>query len=511
MNNKIFSRIIFLSILTCISSLSLVFQSCEQDFITPGNSTTYPDGIAAIFNEPLNASNITCASPTCHGGNAPLSGLSLDDWSKTMQGSENGTNIIPYNAYWSYFASVLNNDTNNTQVASVTEIALPEYHKIDPAKLQTIVDWINNGAPSKNGEIAFTNLTNKTFIGNQADDKIAILNNDPGSFLVTRMIPVGTRPGPGQLDSPHYLEINPDRTHLFVSLIVEGTVEKYDVNVDYPFPNAGRIQAGLSPAHIVITPDGSKAFVTNFDASVGGVTKFNPITMSQSEVQTLDNVRFRGTHGMDIDEVGNFIYVTSQVSEFLFRINIMGSNFEIQDFVPVDPTVPPNGNGTGNFRPYQVRMSEDDQYIFVSCNGPTQNNNNDIVKVFRTSDLSFVKDITVGNNPILMEFTPDGRYLFVCNKNKNAAGKYTVSIIDVASQTLIHTVEDAGIQPHGVAFTPGGEYAIISCETLEGFDGHHPTVGTNNIGVSRVIRVSDFSLLDIRIQMGSFPSGIVTY
>lgn len=512
MSKQNISRLIFLSALVLIGSSAFLFQSCQQDFIDPQQGVAYPDEVAAIFNASLDPqTNITCASPSCHGGSNPPNGLSLVDWAKTMNGSTNGGVIIPYNAYWSFFTSVLNNDTTNTQVASVTDIALPQYHKIDQSKLQVIIDWINDGAKSKAGGVAFEYINRKTFVLNQSADVVAVVLNDPNSnFPVTRMIPVGEG---GGLNSPHYININPAKTYFFVSLIARSFVEKYDVNVDYPFQRSGKVDVGSSPAHIEITPNGLKAFVSNFDVSgtVRGLTQFDPNTMSQSSVKKLEDPRMFGTHGMDIENSGNFLYAASQVGEYLFKVNITDTNLFIDIAMPVHPSVPPTGNGTGQFRPYQIRVSPEQQYLFVSCNGPSNSSGDDVVKVFKTSDLSFVKDITVGNNPILMEFTPNGQYLFVCNKNKNSSGEYTVSIIDVASQTLTATVRNVGIQPHGVDFTPGGQYAIVSCESLAGFDGHHPTVGANKIGTSRLIKVNGFELDSLRIQMGSFPSGIVTY
>ncbi|MBK8381930.1 MAG: hypothetical protein IPL16_08570 [Ignavibacteria bacterium] len=102
-----------------------------------------------------------------------------------------------------------------------------------------------------------------------------------------------------------------------------------------------------------------------------------------------------------------------------------------------------------------------------------------------------------------MKFTNNGNYLFVCNRNSNS-----VTVIKTPERIVETTVENVGIQPHGVDFTSDGQYAIIACETLSGFDGHHPTVGSNKFGVSRMINVQQFSLLPNKLEMGPFPAGI---
>ncbi len=92
----------------------------------------------------------------------------------------------------------------------------------------------------------------------------------------------------------------------------------------------------------------------------------------------------------------------------------------------------------------------------------------------------------------------------MCNRNNN-----TVTVINCQTQTIATTILNVGIQPHGVDFSADGQYAVIACETQSGFDGHHPTLGNTKPGTSRLIRISDFSLLPDRLGMASFPAGIV--
>lgn len=470
-------------------------QSCEQDFVsTTDESDKFPDEIETIFNTSISSSNITCNTPSCHAsGNS--TGLNLQSWKSTLNGSNNGTMVIPFNGFWSHLTSVVNSDTN---VAPVTTITLPEYHKLDSQKVAAIINWINDGAKSKKGEVAFSNVSNneKGFITNQASDLVAVVK--PNEKQVIRLIPVG---GSGILDAPHYVKLSPDKKYFYVSLIQEGYIEKYDVT-DYT--RLGRMQAGQSPAHIEISPDGLSGYVTNFESS-GSVTttrKFNTSTMQVTDIFT--EPRMKGPHGMALSHDGNTLFVTSEIGEYIFRINT--NNFYASDSTyikaPIDPSVPPSGNGTSNFRPYQVLLSPDESLLFVSCRGASQ------VRVYNSSDLIQINAISLGTGsfPLLMKFTNDGNYLFVCNRNNN-----TVSVINRTTQEVVSTISDVGIQPHGVDFSSDGKFAFIACETQSGFDGHHPTVGSKKTGVTRVIQIqgSNFTLLpNTRMEMGSFPAGI---
>ncbi|MBS1517709.1 MAG: beta-propeller fold lactonase family protein [Bacteroidetes bacterium] len=480
-----------------IGAAAICFNSCEQDFVNNNTDIVkFPPEIEAIFSTPYTANNLSCNTPSCHSNENSASGFNLVDWQKAMNGSDNGTMIIPYNGFWSHLIAVVNNDT---LFAPVTTVSFPEYHKIDAQKVNTLNNWINAGAKNADGQAAFTNVprTDKTFITNQASDLVAVLQTDTRRVL--RLIPVG---GSNQLDAPHYVVLSPDQNFFYISLIQEGYIEKYDVNLDYPFSRTDRLQVGLNPAHIVISPDGATGYVTNFDASgtERNIRKFS--TSSPMQVTGIfQDQKMTAPHGMALTNDGSRLFVSSEVGEYIFKINtasfINSDSTVIKE--PIDPSVPPNGQGTGNFKPYQIILSQDESLIYVSCRGANQ------VRVYRTDDLSMVTQIPLGTGayPLLMKLTSDGNYLFTCNRNNN-----TVSVINTLTQTVVTTISGVGIQPHGVDFTPDGQYAIISCETQSGFDGHHPTVGSTKLGVSRVIRVSDFSLLSDRIEMASFPAGI---
>jgi YVTN family beta-propeller protein len=484
---KLHKTIVSFFLLAFTVLLIISFNSCEKDFIIPpDNNVGFPPEIENLFNAPLNQTGITCATSSCHGTQNPASGLNLVEWSKTMEGSSNGSMVIPYNSFFSHMTSVVNNDTN---VAPVAHVSLSELHKLSPDKVVTIRSWIDDGAKSKNGDIAFTTIENSGFITNQASDLIAVIETK--KKLVTRLIPVGGRTT--QLDAPHYISSDPQKEFLYVSLIAEGYLEKFN---SATYEKVGRIPAGSSPAHTVISPDGMTGYLTNFDVS-GNERMTRKFTTSPfAIVSSANDVKMWGNHGMALSSNGEMLYVASQIGEYLFKI--FASDMSILESAPLDPSVPPTGQGTGAFKPYQISISPDDSLLFVSCTASNQ------VRVYRASDLAMINSIPVGANPLLMNFTPDGNYLFVCNRNSNS-----VTVINRATQTVHTTINNVGIQPHGVDFTSDGTLAYIACETQSGPDGHHPVFGSVKPGVSRVINVTNMSLLDIRMEMGSFPAGIV--
>ena len=58
-----------------------------------------------------------------------------------------------------------------------------------------------------------------------------------------------------------------------------------------------------------------------------------------------------------------------------------------------------------------------------------------------------IEGIPVGDNPLRVAFTPDGRRAYVTNRGSN-----TVSVIDTKTNTVVDTIE-VGMAPGGVAIT----------------------------------------------------------
>jgi len=113
-----------------------------------------------------------------------------------------------------------------------------------------------------------------------------------------------------------------------------------------------------------------------------------------------------------------------------------------------------------------------------------------------------VDSVTVGTNPLVLGMTPDGSQIWTPNH-----GSDDVSVVDVATHSVIATIKNLKTQPHAVAFTADGKTAYVSCENTTG-DQHHPTVGSSKIpGIVYVIDVASRSVRR-EIEVGSFAAGI---
>lgn len=490
-----------LKISALITTLITVFifvnlAGCNED--NPVN----PSGTVSFQRDILPIYEANCNFPGCHNQTDKQAGIDLTSWNALMiNGSAFGSEIIPYNSKWSHLMQHINRvDTN---ISAFSEPVMPKelmpYSNGQPLtrdKIELIQRWINEGAKNDAGEVAFSNITNKAFITNQASDYVAVVNLDNNHLI--RLIDVGGRDNStAPVDAPHVIIADNQGRYFYVSLIAENYIEKYDA---VTYERLGRMFAGSSPAHIVISNDGTYGYYSNFDATANPekwIKRFDTQTMSVTDT-IIDGNRPAGMwqpHGLRLSHNNEFLAAATEKGEFLYIIST--ATDEIILAVPVDPIVPPTGNGTGSFIPYQVAITPDDRYIYVSCL-----RSND-VRVFDMQTQSFIQVIPVGLNPLAHEISPDGNLCYVPNRNSNS-----VTVIDINTRTVIKTIPNVGAQPHKIDFTADGHYAYVTCESVSGSFVHHPPVGSKKPGTTAVIDVWAGHVKVKDIEMASFPAGI---
>lgn len=462
------------------------FSGCNESPSAPqSENLTFTGDILPIFEA-------HCNYPGCHNSTDKQSGINLTNWSSIMlNGSDFGAEIVPYNAKWSHIIQHINTDTT---LGPVSEPLMPKakapYTNGMPLNrniLLKIMSWINNGAKNDNGEVAFSNIYRKAFITNQASDYIAVVNLD--NMFLTRYVVVGE--SENTLSAPHNVAVDNQGKYFYVTLINDGFVEKFDAMT---YQKLNRLYIVSAPGHVIITPDGSKGYVTNYNINGAEryIRSFN--TADMTIINTISDVTMNATHGGRITTDGNLLITTSELGEYIQIINTHTD--AVEQTIPVDNIVPPTGNGTGFFRPIAVSLSTDDRYAFITCD-----RSND-VRVLDMNTRTIIRIIPTGLYPIQSECSPDNKWLYVANRNSNS-----VTVIDVNTLTVYKTISNVGAQPHGVAFTADGKYAYITCESVSGTFVHHPAVGSSTPGTTAVINVQNHTKVK-NIEMASFPAGI---
>lgn len=479
--------VLIVSIIITTVNSSFFFSGCsEKSPLTPGETVHFSRDIQPIFEN-------NCNFPGCHNQVDKQSGIDLTSWKSLMEnGSNFGAEVIPFNSKWSHLMQHINRiDTNLSPFSEplMPQVLMPYSNgqPMSPDLIRLIARWIDEGARNDNGEVAFSNITGKAFITNQASDYVAVVNL--ANNHLTRLIEVGGRPGSTQLDAPHVVIVDDQGLYFYVSLIQEGYLEKLDV---HSYEKLGRIYIGASPAHIVISGDGSKGYITDF-VTAGSIKVFDTQTMTITG--TISDFRMNRPHGLRLSHNGEFLIASTQISEMLYVIRT--SDNEIENVITVDQSVPVNGNGTSNFYPYQVAITPDDRYVFVSCR-----KSND-VRIFDMVSRTFIQNIQTGLNPLALEISPDGKWCYVPNQASNS-----VTVIDVVNMTVLKTIPGVGEKPHKIDFTADGRYAYVTCESTSGTFVHHPPNSGSKPGTTAVIDVLGGHNKIKDIEMASFPAGI---
>lgn len=301
------------------------------------------------------------------------------------------------------FAYVANN--NNYLIAASDNVTVLNL------KNNTVVTTINDASFSQPYTVTMNASGTKAYVTNSFGTTISIIDTISNTVE-------GTITG---LDGPSGMVITPDGTRAYVNNYGAGntsgmatTVRIIDLTTN--MVTGAPIMVGLAPAAIAISPDGRFVYTINY---VDG----NPGTGTMSIIQTSDNTvvgtipGFSGPFGIAITHDGKFAYVT---------------NFGSNNFTPIGTTI----------------------------------------SVVDLTSNAIIATIPVGIQPSGVAITPDDRYVYISNYDTLysntmnftglTAGEGTVNIIDVETNTLLPVTIPVGHSPSAIAISSDGSFAYVS-------------------------------------------------
>ncbi|MBL0072542.1 MAG: hypothetical protein IPP34_12370 [Bacteroidetes bacterium] len=402
-------------------SVALI-TSCKYDKEEPVvafNNGCYPPEVAEILVK-------KCATAGCHNtiSKDAASGLDLSSWEAMFAGNGNGATTIPFRSDQSTLFYFINTDST----LGITQIPTMPYNAnpLTPAEVLTIRNWIDNGAPNCNGFVKFSDNPNrrKVYVANQGCDLIGV--HDPETKVVMRYINVGNS---AAIESPHMVRISPDGQFWYVAFINGNVLQKYRTSDDTFVGEAVITQGAWNT--FVVSPDGSKAWVVDF-SQTGRIAYVNTQTMTLEKMYW-DPGFFQSPHGSTISSDGNTLLITGQSGNKIYKWDVTDPMFPEYEEIFINNT---GGNAAD---PHEAAYSPDGSKYFVTCQG------RDEVRVFNTSDDSFITAIPTGSFPLEMSLAPSYNLIFVSCEVGNA-----VTVIDMNTLTAVKTI-NVGYQPHGLA------------------------------------------------------------
>lgn len=479
--------------------LALLAVSCNLQNESIVDSASPPAGEYSAAIQPIFDAN--CGGSSCHGGGPRgfASGLDLTSYAGLMRGSKYGAVVVSGMPFMSHLVQSIN--PSDTLLSPVSSVQMPAGRNSLPHQdVQAIVRWILNGARDDAGRVPFPEPRpqGKVFFTSQSVDLVGVL--DRFNHLVIQYNSVGRRLPFNQVpESPHNVAVDEQGLFYYVTMIRSGKLKKYNA-LTHQF--VAEASVPTSPAHIVLTSDGQKAYVTDFDASqnaVGQVYVVNPATMAVTNVIRGGNL-MKATHGARLSHDERYLYVASNQRDMLHVIST-ATDSVIRD-IPIASDVPPP-IGSNVHRPYQIAVRSDDQFIYTTLNGSGR-----VSIIRRTGDtFTLVSDtIRVGVNPLQCEVTRDQRFLYVCDR-----GSGTVSVINAQTNQFHTAILNVGPQPHGIDISEDSRTVYVTCENINAAEPpHHPVTGSTAPGFITVIDVELQAVLK-RIEVGGFAAGVAVF
>lgn len=453
----------------------------ESDELTVAvhNDLTFDDDILPIFQN-------SCAVSGCHDASTRAHDLVLSGYETMMEGSEHGSVVIPGSAKYSLLRLVVSLDPDEEEF-------MPRGgDPLDDGAISRISKWIDDGAKRDDGSGYFDGVTDRILNTNQGTDVITVLERESG--LVMRIVPVGDEAH--HLEVPHFViaDDGPDPEFFYTTLIRADELWKFSLD-DYTF--VAKADVGTLPAHVIVTPDGATAFVSNWDTGGGTQTVqvVDTATMTVSKVLTVG----KAPHGMRITNDGTTLFIGNSVSD----------NITIVDMatIEIDTTISLIKDPGEALTPLQIAIDNDDRYAYVACHASGE------VQVLDIAAREVIERISVkrfaGDDPgcFQLETARRGDYVVVANQLNS-----TISVISQATREVVATLEDPElVQCHGVDIAEDGSYAYVTNEnTSAAVPPHHPTESDETHGFVAYVNLdTDPPSIEKVVEVENDPTGIV--
>jgi len=350
------------------------------------------------------------------------------------------------------------------------------------------------------------------YIASESADLVTRIEIGPRGWRVARQIGVGTLPT--DPDGPHHVAVSPDQRFWYVSIAHGapwGSVWKYATGTDSLL---GRVQVGMFPTTVGLSPDGEWAFVPNsdFHGDRGGLNTvsvlFTPELRQVAEIPACDM-----PHGSRSNHAGSAIYVACMMSDELLVID--PSSLGISRRIPLGSGHPMSAaeharmetradsaaasrapGAASSTLPGQnpdclttyVSVSPDDRLVYLACNHGNE------VQVRDANTLTLLRRLPTGAGAYNVEPSPDGRWVLVTNKKAQS-----VSVFDTRTWAEAARVQTTKRVPHGIAFSPDGRYAFVSQESVG-----------NDLGAVDAIDLTTFTRI-ASLPLPRQPTGIAVW
>ncbi len=196
----------------------------------------------------------------------------------------------------------------------------------------------------------------------------------------------------------------------------------------------GRVPTGEQPHEVVASTDGKLAFTSNY----GGKTISVIDLAARKELHRFDLGPLTRPHGLDFAD--GKLYFTAEMNKLIGRYDPAANQ--------IDWLL-----GTGQNSTHMVRVATDLRTIFTSNIG------SDSIAIIEAAGVNNWNEtvVPVGKGPEGFDISPDGKQIWAANSRDGS-----VSIVDLASKSVVRTFGVQTKRSNRLKFTPDGKLVLIS-------------------------------------------------
>ena len=471
--------------------LGLIFISCKwekSELATRG----YPDNVGEIILT-------KCAVSGCHNdaSYSAAGGLNLSSWEKLFEGGNGSACVIPYRGDFSTLCYYVN---TYPELGISLEPTMPLNDKpLSKEEVLALSNWINNGAPDKSGLVKFSEnpLRKKYYVVNQGCRVVTVFDQE--TQLPMRYVDVETGNA-----SPHMIKLSPDKQYWYIVSIGGSSIKKFRTSDD---KYEGEIPIGVGNYNtFCISSDSKKAYIVDFSANA----KIVEVNLENMQiVNSYTTSDWANIHGSCLSPDGQFLYVTSQLQNRVFKI-------PVADFSSYSEIIMNSGFSStvqGVTDPHELIFSPDGAKYFVSCTASNE------VRVFDASADTLLSIIPTGQYPVEFAFSLNSPYLFVsCMEDVNhlntpvTGKKGVISVINYNNNTLVQHIDAGFYQPHGMSVDDSRNQLIVASRNQEtnGPAPHHTTNCGGRNGYITFIDINTLQKTGKRTEVSVDPYSVAT-
>lgn len=309
------------------------------------------------------------------------------------------------------------------------------------------------------------------FVASEGNDHVALLRYGPRGITVERDFRIGYNPS--ELAGPHGVAVSPDGRYYYVTTAhgaPEGAMWRFTTDGD---SLRGRVQLGLFPATVQVSPDGAYVWTVNFNLHGEMVPSSVSVVYAPQMVEVARIRTCTMPHGSRLSADGSKHYSACMMDDALVEIDArtlaVARHFVVargQEHgmagapmaempMPAGATMP-----APTCSPTWAQPTVDGKSVFVACN-----KSNELVQIDVPS-WTLVKRIPAGDGVYNLGVTHDGRLLLGTNKRAQS-----VSVFDIATGKELARIPTTRRLPSGITVSSDDRYAFVTDEGVGSMPG----------------------------------------